>query len=657
MVAKPMAISAQQFYDLSDLSDQFEVFTPSANQFVKGTINISFRAFDDEKSNIEYSIKLYDIQTCSNTNYGTISSGMAPSNATQNFNASWNTKTTQSTSNLNDGDYCLRICLTLLDGTTPYSACNSRGVTIINNNLPPVISSSPSKLSFHEGETFQYQIVAADPNNDVLTYRFVTTASFLTINAQSGLITSTPLSTLGNPGLGYSIVVAVDDGKGGVATQSFNLEILKKPVVVQPTPTPQPTPQPTPTPTPQPTPTPIPGSSPKPTPTPVPTPTPTDEDFKFVFPGKGSEIKTEEVIVKWVIKNTSDIKNLSLEFSKDQQNWEAIGDTFEPTRSYYVWDLSNLQDGNYFLRLNIEKLNGQKISEQSEQFIVNLSNIGTPVQSIPLIINIRPENDSQISSEFKTAISGEFLPSKDQKIKAETFTIRVDGRDFKENCTIDEASFLCNPKEQLSEGRHLVVVTIEDTSSQKAENEWTFSITTGAVVDDEDDEIVATTGETINILGREIARSAALLILIICCIALLLLFIPWILYGLWTKRNGEERIQTVYGDPLSTDNLQPLMAYSQPEYIQPYSDTTIPEVQPYTYVPEPVYQPVQTEIQQPQVDYSQPTQQIDVSKLDIPQYDLNAIQPIQPTDQQSQVQPDPNIPQQDQNYVEPEATS
>src|SRR5262249_43118958 len=87
-------------------------------------------------------------------------------------------------------------------------------------NDPPQIRSTP-RTQIHLGGQYLYQVQAVDPNHDPLTYRLVTAPAGMTVDA-GGLVLWDPQGTqLG----ANAVVIEVNDGRGGVATQSFMIEV------------------------------------------------------------------------------------------------------------------------------------------------------------------------------------------------------------------------------------------------------------------------------------------------------------------------------------------------------------------------------------------------------------------------------------------------
>ena len=88
-------------------------------------------------------------------------------------------------------------------------------------NYAPVITSFPDTVAIPDS-LYKYQVIAEDRDADTLTYRLITALDFLSIDSTSGLIQGTPdISDVGD----HDITVEVDDGNGGLATQSYALTV------------------------------------------------------------------------------------------------------------------------------------------------------------------------------------------------------------------------------------------------------------------------------------------------------------------------------------------------------------------------------------------------------------------------------------------------
>jgi RHS repeat-associated protein len=86
-------------------------------------------------------------------------------------------------------------------------------------NLPPIIASAPL-TGATVGQAYAYLVEATDPEGQVLGYALEDAPAGMTIDPASGLIQWIPLAD-GT----FSVTVAVDDGHGGLARQTFSLVV------------------------------------------------------------------------------------------------------------------------------------------------------------------------------------------------------------------------------------------------------------------------------------------------------------------------------------------------------------------------------------------------------------------------------------------------
>jgi hypothetical protein len=87
-------------------------------------------------------------------------------------------------------------------------------------NHAPIITSTPI-YSVNEGNSYSYQLIASDADNDALTYTLTSHPSWLSISS-TGLISGTAQSV--SVDTGYSVIVSVSDGKT-TTTQSYTLTV------------------------------------------------------------------------------------------------------------------------------------------------------------------------------------------------------------------------------------------------------------------------------------------------------------------------------------------------------------------------------------------------------------------------------------------------
>ncbi len=113
------------------------------------------------------------------------------------------------------------IILSVTDGL--HTVNQEYTLTVNNVNDDPVITSSPI-IEVSEGASYQYTVEASDEDGDVLTYQLVTGPQGMTINGGTGEIL---WQDDGSRSDGETVEVEVEDGNGGVASQSWTIAIVE----------------------------------------------------------------------------------------------------------------------------------------------------------------------------------------------------------------------------------------------------------------------------------------------------------------------------------------------------------------------------------------------------------------------------------------------
>jgi Putative Ig domain len=111
-----------------------------------------------------------------------------------------------------------------ITATDISGAVAAQGYTLTGKqNQPPVINSTP-KTQVTIGNTYRYDVIAKDPDNDALTYSLDTAATTAGVTIDKlGRMTWKP--TTSNIGI-QPVTVTVTDAIGAVVTQTYNLEVL-----------------------------------------------------------------------------------------------------------------------------------------------------------------------------------------------------------------------------------------------------------------------------------------------------------------------------------------------------------------------------------------------------------------------------------------------
>lgn len=567
---------------IADPNDIFNVNSPGPNQKVSGTINISWRMFDNQQSSIQYSVNLLDGATCKNVNYGALnSSSIGTSSSTKDNVLQWNTTTTLTNPNLADGKYCIQICGAFLNGTTPYSACNSRNVSVVNHNSLPKITSVPTNLTIKENDSFQYQIKAVDPDNDPLKYLLVMSPNFLSINS-SGLVQTNSVSkalAAGVASAAYKIIVGVDDGISGTTTQEFTLTIISS----------NPTPATTTTT----------GTTGTGTTTTTPTNSPTD--ITIILPTDTSVFSSTSNKIQWVSKDTDGISQTKLSYSADLKTWTDIISLSDPSVGSYLWDVSKIPDGTYYLQITVTDMKNAVVSKTSKAFEIQNNQV---TQQNPVITNVVPANLAVIN-DSTPEISGALVPPSGRVIDLSSFKLLVDDTDLTTTCVFENNAFKCQLIDELGEGKHQISIFIKDSTTASANYVSTFTINLGGIPTSFPASFpssfpasysvgpITITGDSIIIFGQTIPKNVALiagLLLVLCC---LLLFIPWLLFTLWSGRSKHTQQTTTTTtsvlEPQPVTDINDLQSYSQqyPALASTTSTTyTAPTYTEPAYIPE-----------------------------------------------------------------------
>ncbi|MGN1065242.1 MAG: fibro-slime domain-containing protein, partial [Thermoguttaceae bacterium] len=96
-------------------------------------------------------------------------------------------------------------------------------VYVYKTNEAPIFVTAPGVEAYPD-KAYSYASRATDPNDDPLTYSLVVGPDGMTIDAETGDVAWTP-TDLGV----YSVVLRVEDGRGGSATQTYAINVVEAP--------------------------------------------------------------------------------------------------------------------------------------------------------------------------------------------------------------------------------------------------------------------------------------------------------------------------------------------------------------------------------------------------------------------------------------------
>jgi hypothetical protein len=90
------------------------------------------------------------------------------------------------------------------------------------NNTPDIVSSPVTTGT--KDELYEYDVEATDADNDTLTYSLTVFPEGMVVDSSTGVISWTPSATqVGS----HDVTVEVDDGRYGIDTQSFTIEVAE----------------------------------------------------------------------------------------------------------------------------------------------------------------------------------------------------------------------------------------------------------------------------------------------------------------------------------------------------------------------------------------------------------------------------------------------
>ncbi len=518
--------------DFADANDIFSVISPVPNSKISGNTIIEWNSFDDDQTSIPYYIELFDGATCKNTSFGRINPNAgAISSKTTNNKFTWDSKKTESR-NISDGSYCMVICSAFKNNDKFYSLCNGRNIRVVNTNKLPTITSTPSNLIINESEAWEYKINSTDPDNDRLTYYLVYAPDFLEITSNGQLRTKSGVARINNEiaTAEYRVVVGVDDGISGTTTQEFTLRVERGRV-----------PNPTNTPT-QPEPT-------EPTPE---VPQNITSQITITSPAENAELKGSQNFIEWTIYEPDGVKEITLSYSNNLEDWNEIITNSQESFSRYSWDVSNIEDGKYYIQIKVKDNKDEVVAKTSKPFFIkNLEE--APIEAKPLIINVKPENNKELSASPST-ITGDFAPAEDQEIDIDSFTIKLNDTLLQE-CVVNPGGFQCSIDNDLTDGEYRLVAEIKDLNGNTGNYESKFIIKKAVVAPSETSQ---------NNSGNIVIIIAAIILLV------LILVVPWILISMSKRRKVSTNTQTNNEFKAYNANLQPL-----PQQPTSYSPTPV----------------------------------------------------------------------------------
>jgi hypothetical protein len=457
-------------------TDEVVLQKPTEGSTISNTYEIEWKIVDADIENPAYFIDVFNLAcTQSGGNLGRITN----SDATVENNIytySWDTKSGNLSNSLQSGgNYCMRVCGILADGGSVYSKCDKKSFVfsseVTGTNKPPVITPAGEGFKVTLNEIFNYKVVASDPDGDELKYSFLNAPDFLTIDSKTGQISGKP-TEVGD----IRFIVKVDDSKGGITTEEFILNIQL---------------------------------------------TNTEKEVVFEFPKTGSTVTPDNNIIKWKVKSGLVVKSITLSYSSDKDEWIEITKQ-DRDLGQYTWNISDIEDGEYFIRFLLVDQNNKLFEIFSDGFQVSSQGNVTETE----ITSLSPEEGSTINNN-RPVISAEFRTPEGITIAVENIKFTLNDRIDLTLCDITASNLSCEIVGELSNETYTAFIELKDSSGATLIKEWKFNIDSDGQTDEETEDTGGITGSSMQ------------LILIIFAVGFLLIALPWSIYLIVKKRKNK----------------------------------------------------------------------------------------------------------------------
>jgi hypothetical protein len=415
---------------------------------------------------------------------------IAPETVLNTLSNGTNIKLSYDTRKLTDSNYCFRV-FARNTTTEAYRVANTGGITIQNStNRSPSIISLPQNTNIKVGDNFNYEIKTTDADNDAVTLEFNKKPSFLTLNGNTLLGSTT---TVGS----YDVSFRAKDSKGAYSNyQIFKINVSGA------------------------------------------TNTPSVVAFTSfpTTPQKGS------IVIKWNSVDNDGIKTLAIYISSDNENWTKLAD-LKPTDKEYTLDTTKHTDGEYYIKLTLTDNLGEvtdKVSPKLE--IVQTTSSSTSSQIVITLKDYEPSKDSK-TFETKPSISANFVLPTGVTLDSAKLKVLVDENDISKVCKLETTSFKCTLDKDLEIGQHKVSVDFYDDKGNKYQDSWSFEVEQQSSSSVSSKDIQAIDSSTVTIFGRTIQKNLAILLLVLCVAGLLIFIVPIIIYRFFGKKDKDPDLE------------------------------------------------------------------------------------------------------------------
>ncbi|MEA3357208.1 MAG: Ig-like domain-containing protein [Patescibacteria group bacterium] len=269
--------------------------------------------------------------------------------------------------------------------------------------------------------------------------------------------------------------------------------------------------------------------------------------IEITLPPQGIILENnQDITVQWSVSDNNLVEKFDVYISADPSNratWLPVATNLAYNYNSFIWNTGTHPNGEYYFV--VEAFDNQDPAGVGHG-ISNPFTIGGATEvilpipgSYPRITNLKPENDCTIT-ENQPIISADLLASNGNTISEDNLSVTLNDTSIMDSVEIRgigeaDGSVIYTPEQPLSNGSHKIAVTFYDSSGQKAEKSWTFTIQSQDYDTSED-----TQDDLINFLGLKLTKRTALVFGIGIILLILAVSIPWLFYAAWKRSDDSE---------------------------------------------------------------------------------------------------------------------
>lgn len=403
-------------------------------------------------------------------------------NGNKGYVYDWNSNSVE------NGEYTIRALARDSDSGGAWADYHDIQITVLNNNSPPQITTTPEHISLVTGETYQYT-PGIQSASETLSYRLVNAPGWLSVSRDGVVSGSTVV-----PG-GYVYVLEVRDEWGQSIRQLLYLNVFP--------------------------------------------PENDRADISFDTSLEGILLSGEGNEVEWSVYDADGVEAITLEYTHDMVQWNLLG-TFPATKNAFSWDVGSLPTGQYIFKLTVVDSSDQsmKAIELSEPFyIVHPGTESSPeARSLPAISNVSPVEDAEVITKRPLISADIHYAREGQDSVVTVFIDEVPA----ETCEFEGVKLMCELEDDLQLGRHKVRIDVDSHDDGISNTRvWFFDVVES--ISGNDESFADSDSNTIQLPVTGSSRTGGFVVvaLIVVVVALAMILLLGVIMSI--RRSGRRR--------------------------------------------------------------------------------------------------------------------